>query len=144
MGTIGSVWIIPVLTSLFGFSAIFIPFLVAVQNGHVPLIIPFIRRHDIWWRRTSLSLLIMGIMGAFFITSTASFSITDNLLVHMICASISFLLVTLYIWGQVFLSFILSPSMSSPLLNLLRLLLCLLATISLILRQSFIIPSLHY
>ncbi|GMR48009.1 hypothetical protein PMAYCL1PPCAC_18204, partial [Pristionchus mayeri] len=133
MGTIGSVWIIPLLTSLFAFAALFVPYYVGVRNGHVPLLVPFIRRHDIWWRRISLSLLIVGISAAFCITSTASFSISDHLLVHIMSASSSFLLLTIYIWGQVMLSFILYPRMSSPLLNSIRFLLALAGTSSLIL-----------
>ncbi|KAF8372371.1 hypothetical protein PRIPAC_78800 [Pristionchus pacificus] len=138
MGTIGSVWIIPFLTSTFGFAAIFIPYYVAVNNGHVPLLVPFIRRNDLWWRRISFSLSITGISGAFLVTSTVSFSVADNLLIHTICAMMAFLLVTLYVWGQVLLSFILSPRMSGPFLNWARFVLALSGTSSLILCEMFI------
>ncbi|GMT22425.1 hypothetical protein PFISCL1PPCAC_13722, partial [Pristionchus fissidentatus] len=92
-----------------------------------------LRRPDLWWRKISFGLLIIGFIAAFFITATAAFPITENVKVHIVCAMASFLLVTVYIWGQVILSFSVSPRMSGPFLNWIRLLLALIGTGTLVL-----------
>ncbi|GMS81661.1 hypothetical protein PENTCL1PPCAC_3836, partial [Pristionchus entomophagus] len=148
MESIG-VWIFPFLTSLFGLGAVLIPYSVAVRNGHVPAVIPFISDCGIFapekcffslflnltalflaisvylrhrqivgfygsqmrrrWRTISLSLMIMGVIAAFCTSAVGSFSARETMLGHAISAMGTFNLITIYIWGQVALSFVLEP-----------------------------------
>ncbi|GMS81667.1 hypothetical protein PENTCL1PPCAC_3842 [Pristionchus entomophagus] len=169
MESIG-VWTLPLVTSLLGFASIFVPYFVAVHNGHVPAVLPFIsdsgcfppekcifsllfnltafflaisiylRHRQILefygsqlrrrWKRASFNLMLIGVLGAFTISAVASFSATENMLFHLISAVAIFQLINIYIWGQVFLSFKLVPSISAPVHNWTRFTLALLSTLS--------------
>lgn len=88
-----------------------------------------------WWRTVSFWLMLLGYFSAFGMSLVANFQETSVAMVHFIGAMIAFFGATIYIWGQIILSYALTPRMTPLWINHLRTILALLATAALTLRM---------
>ena len=90
-----------------------------------------------WWRITSFILMQIGFFSAFGMSMVANFQETSVAAAHFTGAMIAFFGSTIYVWGQIFLSYSMMPRMTPLWLNTIRAFFAAIATAALILRKLF-------
>jgi hypothetical protein len=88
-----------------------------------------------WWRTVSSILMFIGFFAAFGMSMVANFQETSVGAVHFIGAMIGFFGSTIYVWGQIILSFAMLPRMTPLWLNGFRFVFTVIATVALILHM---------
>uniref|UniRef100_A0AC34FG93 DNA damage-regulated autophagy modulator protein 2 n=1 Tax=Panagrolaimus sp. ES5 TaxID=591445 RepID=A0AC34FG93_9BILA len=88
-----------------------------------------------WWRTVSSVLMFIGYFAAFGMSMVANFQETSVGTVHFIGAMIGFFGSTIYVWGQIILSFTMLPRMTPIWLNSFRVIFTTVATGALILHM---------
>uniref|UniRef100_A0A7E4ZV63 Cytochrome b561 domain-containing protein n=1 Tax=Panagrellus redivivus TaxID=6233 RepID=A0A7E4ZV63_PANRE len=125
-----------VFGQLLNLSAVFLA--ISVYLRHRQIVVFYhhnLRMPNGWWRTMSVTLLYIGLFSSFGMSMVANFQETSIPICHLIGAMIAFFGSTVYVWGQIVLSYAMNPHLTPMWMNHFRTFFTSLATGSLVLHM---------